>query len=458
MKSPLFFVKPLGVLLFLLLYFGSVWYWKDHFLPNTYINGYNCSGMTLHEANVFLCERMMEYRLDVKGRGNIIIGRIAIAQLDATINFTPQLSNLMKKQANYAWIDAFWRKSTLQCEGNIQIERRDLRTMIESWSACLPENMQAPRNAAIAPFSPSEGTYKLIPETQGNLLDLDKVVEVLMQGIRRYETVIDLDMQHCYVSAELTEESPILRDSLKKLNTWITTSVVYDWNGQQIVVDANIIHEWIQVDEYNPAIDDGAILAFVFQTAQEYDTYGKMRRFVTAKGQEKVLPGGVFGWRTDVDAETNALIQLIEKGEHSIREPIYLHRGVVKGMNDIGNTYIEIDLSNQHLYQFEKGNLVFETDFVSGNMSNGQATPEGVYGLTYKTRDAILRGENYETPVQYWMPFNGNIGMHDATWRSEFGQSIYRTAGSHGCINLPLEAARKIYESISTGHPIICYY
>ncbi|MDR0964097.1 MAG: L,D-transpeptidase/peptidoglycan binding protein [Clostridium sp.] len=458
MKSPLFYVKLAGVSLFILLYFGLVWYWKDHFLPNTYINGYNCSNMTLHEANAFLRECMMAYRLDVKGRGGTIIGSIAIAELDATMNLAPLLSNLMKQQANYAWVDAFWRKSAHQYEGVIQIERPKLRAMIESWSACLPENMQEPRNAVIAPFSPTEGTYKLIPETQGNLLDLDKVAEVLMQGIARYESEIDLDEQQCYVNAELTKESQILRDSLKKLNTWISTSIKYDWNGQEIIVDADIIREWLQVDEYNPTIDYGAILTFVLQTAQEQDTYGKLRLFVTANGQEKVLPGGIFGWRTDVDAETNALIQSIEKGEHSIREPIYLHRGVVKGKEDIGSTYIEIDLTNQHLYQFEEGNLVFETDFVSGNMSNGSATPEGVFGLTYKTRDAILRGENYETPVQYWMPFNGNIGMHDATWRSEFGQTIYQTAGSHGCINLPLEAAQKIYESISTGHPIICYY
>ena len=107
---------------------------------------------------------------------------------------------------------------------------------------------------------------------------------------------------------------------------------------------------------------------------------------------------------------------------------------------------------------FYKGNLVLETDFVSGDMSNGNTTPGGLYGLTYKTTNAVLRGADYVTPVYYWMPFNGNIGMHDATWRTEFGGDIFLTNGSHGCINLPLDKAAAIYPYLTTGFPIICYY
>lgn len=125
----------------------------------------------------------------------------------------------------------------------------------------------------------------------------------------------------------------------------------------------------------------------------------------------------------------------------------------------ISEFLVEIDLTNQHLYLFKDGDIVLETDFVSGNMSKADCvTPPGVFGLTYKTRNAILRGANYETPVNYWMPFNGNVGMHDATWRRAFGGTIYLTSGSHGCINLPLHMAASIYEYVSTGFPVVCYY
>ena len=94
---------------------------------------------------------------------------------------------------------------------------------------------------------------------------------------------------------------------------------------------------------------------------------------------------------------------------------------------------------------------------VSGNESNGNATRLGMMRLKYKQKDAVLRGDDYETPVSYWMPFDGNIGMHDATWRSKFGGEIYKTAGSHGCVNLPLSAAKTIFENIQAGDPVIVY-
>ena len=74
--------------------------------------------------------------------------------------------------------------------------------------------------------------------------------------------------------------------------------------------------------------------------------------------------------------------------------------------------------------------MVDESDFVSGCVNKGTTTPRGTYGITYKERDATLNGENYSSPVKYWMPFNGDIGMHDADWRNEgdFGGDIYTFA------------------------------
>ena len=119
---------------------------------------------------------------------------------------------------------------------------------------------------------------------------------------------------------------------------------------------------------------------------------------------------------------------------------------------------MEVNLTAQHLFFYKNGELVVESDFVSGNESRGWATPAGAYPLTYKQRNAVLKGENYRTPVSYWMPFNGGIGLHDANWRGSFGGSIYKTSGSHGCVNLPPSVAKTIYEGISAGDPVLCYH
>ena len=115
-------------------------------------------------------------------------------------------------------------------------------------------------------------------------------------------------------------------------------------------------------------------------------------------------------------------------------------------------------MTAQHLFYYKDGSLVVESDFVSGNEAKGWATPAGVYPLTYKQKDAVLKGEDYKTPVDYWMPFNGGIGLHDATWRSSFGGTLYKNGGSHGCVNLPHSVAQKIFENISAGTPVLCYH
>ncbi|MFR2849244.1 MAG: L,D-transpeptidase [Hungatella hathewayi] len=118
---------------------------------------------------------------------------------------------------------------------------------------------------------------------------------------------------------------------------------------------------------------------------------------------------------------------------------------------------MEINLTAQHLFFYKDGKLLVESDFVSGNSSKGYDTPPGAYPITYKERNATLKGEDYRTPVDYWMPFNGNIGMHDAGWRSSFGGNIFKTSGSHGCVNLPPSVAKTIYENIEAGMPVLCY-
>ena len=104
---------------------------------------------------------------------------------------------------------------------------------------------------------------------------------------------------------------------------------------------------------------------------------------------------------------------------------------------------------------YEDGELILESPIVTGN--GGKHTRKGIYSLTYKTKNATLRGADYESFVYYWMPFEGGIGMHDATWRSNFGGNIYKTNGSHGCINMPLNNAKIVYENIDSLAPIIVW-
>ena len=138
--------------------------------------------------------------------------------------------------------------------------------------------------------------------------------------------------------------------------------------------------------------------------------------------------------------------------------PKYLEQGYVRGKNDIGDTYIEIDMTNQKLYGYKAGELIVETDIVTGNMRKGWDTPVGVNHVYSKQKNRILRGATYASHVDYWMPVNGNIGIHDADWRKKFGGEVYLKNGSHGCINIPPKVMPTIYEEYEVGTPVIMFY
>ena len=116
-----------------------------------------------------------------------------------------------------------------------------------------------------------------------------------------------------------------------------------------------------------------------------------------------------------------------------------------------GDTYIDIDLENQHVTYYENGVAIIECDCVSGDESEGRSTPKGTYQIETMVNGKYLIGPTWYSWVDYWMRFNGTIGLHDATWRSKFGGTIYKKNGSHGCVNIPHDVAEKIFKRVSVG-------
>lgn len=124
---------------------------------------------------------------------------------------------------------------------------------------------------------------------------------------------------------------------------------------------------------------------------------------------------------------------------------------------NIGKKYVEIDISQQKMWLKENGYDKLVTPVVTGNPNKGMATPPGIFKVNKKMKNAVLRGPGYASPVKYWVPFNGSIGIHDAYWQPAFGGSRYLYAGSHGCVNTPLSNMSYLYSKISVGTPVIVH-
>lgn len=121
---------------------------------------------------------------------------------------------------------------------------------------------------------------------------------------------------------------------------------------------------------------------------------------------------------------------------------------------DLYNTFVVVDISAQKLTLYRNNDILLETNIVSGK-KDVYDTPTGMYSIKKKETDTFLSGEDYYVHIDYWMPFNGGIGLHDADWRSSFGGSIYEKNGSHGCINIPEEYTDDIYDNIEQGTRVI---
>lgn len=320
-----------------------------------------------------------------------------------------------------------------------------------------------PVDAYIGEYDSQKNEFHIVPDVQGNTLSMNATLNTLDEALSQielgdHEIVIDLDASGDYLKANLTGDSEVMSQALATANRFVASDLLYTWNDKPVEIHGETIADWVICNGSEVSLDEDAINTFVKELAYENDTYGKPMMFMCNDGTEREIKRGGYGWKTDCAEETKAMIEAISAGNKEVRDPVYVSTGYVHGQNDVGPSYVEVNMTTQHLWVYIDGEVVFDTDVVTGNMSNGNATPQGIFGITYKTKDAVLKGETYESHVKYWMPFNGNVGMHDATWRGAFGGVIFLTSGSHGCVNLPLSAAATIYDYVCDNFPVVCYY
>ena len=251
----------------------------------------------------------------------------------------------------------------------------------------------------------------------------------------------------------------------QKLATVNGMSITYQMpNNQTEVLDGLTIASWVNGSKgLTVSVDAAKVADYVQGLRNKYDTPASTQTWQSADGTTKSIKTN-YGWHIDQTKETEALIANIQSLQSVTREPVYASRAAQTAMPQWGKTYVEIDISSQHVYFYQDGNCVWDSKCVTGTATDpDRATPTGVFALKYKQLDRVLRGRinpqtgkpSYESPVAYWMPFNGNIGLHDANWRSSFGGNIYLKSGSHGCINLPTKNAKTLFELITPGTVIV---
>ena len=448
-------------------YGGISYYFSNRFFEGTWINGIDCSQKTAYEVEELMKEKLSEYSIEVSSR-DVAAQTIKGEDIDYKYMSTGEILQLLRKQKPYEWVKGLYEQKSYTVDENVGYNKTLLQEQLKSLNCAQAENQTEPENAYVA-FQ--NNAFVIVPETEGSKLNIKEAYKVLNAAVEVNESAIDFsNTPEVYVSAAVTKDDPELQAALEACNNYTKASITYTFGSQTTTLNGDTIKDWLQFDEKGQLIwDDNSfqqhVAEYVAQLAATYDTVGTEREFQATSGRTVYVSSSVYGWKIDQAAEAAQLSQEIQSGTQTTREPIYAQTANAYGVNDLGNTYIEVDLSEQHMYYYQDGADIFESDFVSGNMSYAdRQTHAGIFTLYYKKSPDVLRGGQkgtanyYEQPVQYWMPFDGGIGFHDANWRDDFGGDIYLTRGSHGCINLPPENAAVLYDLIQYDVPIVCFY
>ncbi|MCD7954795.1 MAG: L,D-transpeptidase/peptidoglycan binding protein [Lachnospiraceae bacterium] len=433
-------------------------YYSSHFLKNSSINGTDVSGLTVAEAEALLAAEVEDYRLVITGRDEeqeIIYG----SEFDYAFVSNGETQALLDAQNSFAWLSAFFSDgNSYTMDTSVSYDTDKLSAAVAALPMMQTDQMEAPQNAYRTLLQ--DGTYGIVAETEGTTLDTQKVQEAAAAAVETGKKSLNLEMTGCYVTADITSENEALIEEVSLYNQYASMYINYYMSGDVVVsLTSSMFMEWFSLDaDNNPAFDYNSVAAWVDELADTYDTVGTYEPFVTSNGETVYVESVTYGWQMDREAETEALYALLLAGQVEGRSPVWTVSAQTRGENDLGDTYVEIDYTNQRMWYYKDGQLLVETPVVTGNTSTGNASPEGLYYIVYKEEDAKLVGETYETEVDYWMPFYGNVGIHDAdSWRSLYGGTIYQTNGSHGCINTPTAQAQTIYENIEAGTPVVCY-
>ncbi len=486
-----------------LIYFGS------HFAFHTTLNDIDVSCQDASQTEALITQAAGNYILTIHGR-NQVEAEIHGVDISLALTAGTSAADLLRSQSSLEWPVSLWTQQSLTSTYLVSYDEAALESLVDALPFFSEENIQQPSDAVC---SYVDGSYQIAAGDPGSVPRREAILSAVKDALSENLTEITLG-DECYEEAAITEDNDQLLAAQEELNRILNLTVTLTFDEEKQTLTRDQLASFVSVSlsaadgagadasvetgtadaaqsssegadaasaesageassdaavQTDETQDDSsrtseilynteAVSAYVAELAEQYDTYGKDREFKTHSGETVTVSGGNYGWQMDQEATAAALMEVLKAEQDAEFAPVWTKSAASFGDTDIGTSYMEVDLDNQKVYQYIDGECVVETDCVSGKaIDSDRLTPDGTYSIVYRKSPAVLKGADYESPVTYWMPFNGGIGFHDATWRSKFGGEIYLTGGSHGCINLPLSAAKEIYANVYSGMPVVVY-
>lgn len=470
--------------------------YESHFIEGTVINNNDVGGLNLEEAKNLLANSSdYQIEIDFRDGGSEWISGDSIS---LGYEYGDGVEQMLASQDKYHWIEGVLGETrSYTIDNGVHFDEEQLASIVKSFPELSEDVQVAPVDARCV--RTAENAFAIEPESEGNRIESSRALECISEAIRHQKRLLNLSAAGAYESPAVTADDPELNERVAQLNHFLETTVTYDLpDGGQWTIGRDTLIEWVSagsgsdnsgaditeegdfgtdgletgnaetggsgMDYYIDAqVISGKCAEAISSLASNVDDIHTSRTFYATSGRTVDIASGTFGRQIDQAAEVEQLASNLLNFESAEREPAYLLNTYPESLN--GGDYIEVDLSNQMVYLYKDGELFYDTPCVSGLADDPErVTITGLFKIQEKDRDRTLKGKpdengvpTYESFVSYWMGFSGAYGLHDATWRDEFGGDIYEYAGSHGCVNLPYSAAEAIFNNVEEGTRVIVF-
>lgn len=325
----------------------------------------------------------------------------------------------------------------------------------------------APKNACLT-YDEQAQEFVITPAQYGRYINAAAVMGAMDQAVAALEPTLTLEPEAYGEAPQLTETSPEVQSALTEAQACLNLDLTYTFTPDggetsSVTLDRPTLASLYLVGEdgLTLEVDEEVLGSYVNTLAETYAGESTSSQFKTTGGSYINISVTSAGQSVDSQALYNDMLESLKNKVTGTREAPYAAQDD-KDAGFWGGNYVEIDLSSQHLWCYRNGELIVSCNVVSGCVVNKTTTPTGCFTIFAKDSDRYLRGNNidgstYNSYVNYFMPFSGGCGIHDATWRSNFGGDIYLYSGSHGCVGVSLSNAKKIFNNVSVGTHVVVY-
>ena len=449
----------------------AAWHYSDRFYPGTEFFGIPAAELSVYDVKAAVKAKVDSYSLQLEARKPFVdsseqeesafASKNVIDAEDVEMVYCDnnEIDDAMKRQRSWAW--PVMMLAQLFGERNSAFEtsyNADLVPEAVSNLACMQKsNMIKPQNAQVVL---TDDGARVQTEIYGTTLDVEKTEEAVKKALNDGCASIDLDALGLYVNPKVNSSDLSLASKAMAMNKVLGAKILLRFGNRTEVINSEVIARFLTKEGSSYTLNEEKVRRYVSRLAKKYDTYQCEREFFTSIGTKVTLEEGIgdYGWLLDQEAVYEQILEAIRSQKKTTITPIFTREAYCADADDIGDTYVEISLTNQMMWFYKNGMLVVKTPVVTGNPYAGHETPSGgVWSLKGKMRNQTLSGQGYASPVDYWMPFNNGVGIHDMQSRAYFGGTIYLGSGSHGCVNTPLSAVKLIYDQIEEGVPVIVY-